>query len=526
MDLEEENGVYTATVVGGDDYMVEIVFHNGNIIGMDCDCPYAMDGHNCKHMAAVLFAIEDDPALAAVAQSDSGDTLYETIQRLPEQTVRDLLLELCRKDDTLRDRILISCAETITQSQFRHMYDRLEEIIYRNSDRSGFVSWDLAVDFDCAVSVFLKENVDFLIAHGLTAQAFQLTNDTLYRIGTVCIDDSFGTTTSIAKTGYDCWEHILAACDLAGRRKMFDWFESCLTDPEVPEYLNDELHNFYVNAFCDREFLIRKLEHFPEPDILIPEYDDYRAYRQQADAITQRFSLMLQLGFSKPELEQYIEKYFHLPTIREMASDNAIQNGDTARAISILEQSKVLDHRHPDLVAKHSRALIELHRKLGQTQALKKELEYQIFSCFQRDLVFTSELKLLSSESEWSYYREQILSVSTCSGIRFHFLEAEGMLERLLQEVGAANSFYLLDRFEKTLKKKFPEEIRDLYAQKIEREASAASNRKEYYSLIQYLKKLRKYPGGHGLATQIAAKWRKEFPRRSAMMDELKKAGF
>ena len=48
-----------ATVEGTDTYSVEIVLKNNRVAQMACDCPYATDGNNCKHMAAVLFAADD-----------------------------------------------------------------------------------------------------------------------------------------------------------------------------------------------------------------------------------------------------------------------------------------------------------------------------------------------------------------------------------------------------------------------------------------------------------------------------------
>jgi len=47
-----------AIVSGSEDYSVYIVFDGDRIEEMDCTCPYADDGNRCKHMAAVLFAID------------------------------------------------------------------------------------------------------------------------------------------------------------------------------------------------------------------------------------------------------------------------------------------------------------------------------------------------------------------------------------------------------------------------------------------------------------------------------------
>lgn len=53
-----KNG-YRAIVEGTEDYEVEIEIEEGNICDMYCSCPYAEDGNYCKHMAAVLYKMEE-----------------------------------------------------------------------------------------------------------------------------------------------------------------------------------------------------------------------------------------------------------------------------------------------------------------------------------------------------------------------------------------------------------------------------------------------------------------------------------
>ena len=56
-DLRRWAGTYRATVAGREKYAVQIVTAANKVLSMSCTCPYAEDGNNCKHMAAVLFAI-------------------------------------------------------------------------------------------------------------------------------------------------------------------------------------------------------------------------------------------------------------------------------------------------------------------------------------------------------------------------------------------------------------------------------------------------------------------------------------
>ena len=48
----------------------------------------------------------------------------------------------------------------------------------------------------------------------------------------------------------------------------------------------------------------------------------------------------------------------------------------------------------------------------------------------------------------------------------------------------------------------------------------------QYRYLVTDLRKMRRYDGGKELAVAIAATWKQEYKRRSALMDELRKAGF
>lgn len=64
VDVLGKNGIkYETTVFGsGNSYSVEIIKRPNGTYHMFCNCPYARDGNRCKHMAAVLYAIDDKEA--------------------------------------------------------------------------------------------------------------------------------------------------------------------------------------------------------------------------------------------------------------------------------------------------------------------------------------------------------------------------------------------------------------------------------------------------------------------------------
>ena len=58
-DFIREGNTCTATVVGTDLYTVEFKLLKNGKAYLTCDCPYAEDGRKCKHMAALLYKIDD-----------------------------------------------------------------------------------------------------------------------------------------------------------------------------------------------------------------------------------------------------------------------------------------------------------------------------------------------------------------------------------------------------------------------------------------------------------------------------------
>jgi uncharacterized Zn finger protein len=93
--VSKKSNTVKAIVSGSEDYEVEVSLNDmGDIVEMSCDCPHAFDGNNCKHMAAVVYELEedcdeDDPDSASDKASPS---LQEVIESLtPEQLRAELL---------------------------------------------------------------------------------------------------------------------------------------------------------------------------------------------------------------------------------------------------------------------------------------------------------------------------------------------------------------------------------------------------------------------------------------------------
>lgn len=234
---------------------------------------------------------------------------------------------------------------------------------------------------------------------------------------------------------------------------------------------------------------------------------------------------MKHLNISEDEIKDYREKFRKFSAVRKLEVEEFLEQKQYDEAIDLLVESKELDKEYPGLLAEYSAKLIELYQMLNMNEEYKNELVYQVFSCRQNNLEYVKKLKQCCPK-EWDFYLEKLLLKPETQFIKYELLKAERLYKRLLDEILKSEYVYSLDQYEKCLKKEFPNEVRDAYVSYTIRSAESTTDRKAYKKVISYLKKIQKYPQGEKEALKIVADWKRQYKRRPAMMDELRKAGF
>jgi hypothetical protein len=116
--------------------------------------------------------------------------------------------------------------------------------------------------------------------------------------------------------------------------------------------------------------------------------------------------------------------------------------------------------------------------------------------------------------------------MKTLSWVKGEILEMDGLYERLFRYATSGKSMVFMDKFAATLGEKRPKETLIFYVDCLREDMKNASNQKRYAELVKRLKPLSGLPGGAEAAASLAQEWRAAYPRRRAMLEELKKAGF
>ena len=532
--LKRTDRGYTAEVEGSEEYQVEIELEDEYISDMTCDCPYAYDGNNCKHMAAVLYEIENGKADTTFNKDLSNEIrakkqeLKETIDIIPIEDLKNMLLEISYEDVNLQNIILTKYAP-ITPRQMVRLKKQVDDIGYKYSGRDGFVDYYHASEYIDEIYKMLNDNVSLLIERGYRIEAFELVNCVFYEVGNRDIDDSDGGTEIIARECYEYWKNILEVCNEQEKNELFRWFEEH-KENYVIDYMQDYINDFLMYEFNDEELLLEKMRMLDE--IISKKIDDnnagylYSSYYGMVSTIMERIKIMEQLNYSQKDILEYRNQYRKFYEIRQLEIKEYIKKHDYDNAISVLKESKEIDKDRIKLVTEYSEQLIRIYKKLDNQDDYKEELIFYVFNCENYDISYVMELKKVCNNDEWNNYREQFLNSDNSYVLKLELLNKERLYDRLFEEIKEKNSIYTLDKYERNLKKYLPEEVRDVYINYVNEEMCNACSRNRYKDLIKYLKKISRYPEGQRLAQEISDLWKREYKKRSAMIDELNRAGF
>ena len=522
--LERTEDGYAAIVEGTEEYEVEILLEGDSVEDMFCDCPYAEDGNACKHMAAVLFAVDAaGPSGKKASAKKERLTPADLVEKIPDSRLRPLLTELIADDEKLYRDLLLQYGETTMDECMKTLKEELASIGDQYADRHGYVDYSDVGDFECDMADFIQRQTRTLLERGEPLLAFQAGMDAMREFVGYEPEDEGGYVDSAMET---MLTDVLGACQEDNASAVFNLILECAGASGEHWRVREFADQAVFSQFSGNAFDEKKLE-WIDRQIAVLEASgkqDYSTEYETKELLVHRFELMKKLSRPKEELDAFLARYTNYSDIRKLRIQQALDDGQTDEAIRLLEDGKSADCDKRGLVAEYSKWLMDLYERQGQRDELLAELEYHVFTLSSGGMEILNRLKKACTPEQWLEYRERYLSGR--NACKLELMKSEERWNRLLEAVTASERLSVLDGYEDSLKKRYPGEMLEAYARILIKKAGATSNRKEYQELVHYLKKLRRYPGGAERTAQLAEDWRALYGRRRAMMDELNKAGF
>ncbi|MBR6968587.1 MAG: SWIM zinc finger family protein [Ruminococcus sp.] len=242
-----------AVVSGTDDYEVNIYFSDGEIEDMYCDCPYASDGNNCKHMAAVLYTLEDLKDHPVLSDTDVESLIDNTS---PEQ-LKKFLINAMRYDSGLKERFIRFIDGENGNINIADYKSKLKSLTGQYSDNSGFINWQNVSPFINEAVKLLEECTDSLIEWKRYFEAFEIVSYYYDEILTTDLDDD-GDISYFQSCCLEMLSTIAYDSDIKTKHRLFNAAFRKL-DTEF-DYFTELYFDFIKECFDVEEFLEKMLE--------------------------------------------------------------------------------------------------------------------------------------------------------------------------------------------------------------------------------------------------------------------------
>ena len=268
----DDESKLSAKVKGSKMYTVTLTLGENRLkfSEMRCTCPYAEDGNRCKHMAALLFAVDEMKGAGLSVKSARSIKLEKVIGQLSVEDLRRFLTEAAQDDEDLQERLLLSPNEPLSPKLLAQWTKDVKFIVKNNSDRYGWVE-----DFygmTCDLCDFLEEKIVYMNRYGAKKEAFELVcfaYDTVAATGGGDTDEYIDFFERCA----DYWYYILRGSTVEMRRAVYPWFEKHDINANY-EYAFNAMIN--MDLFPDEEFLPRELAYIEQlQQETEPQWEDY-----------------------------------------------------------------------------------------------------------------------------------------------------------------------------------------------------------------------------------------------------------
>ncbi len=515
--LSKSDKKVTALVKGTSNYFVEIDLDDGTPVEMYCTCPYAAKGEKCKHMAAVMYAINPDED-----QENKKSNRKKKGQ----------------------------CANELDPAQLLQFKDDVDMIFRQYEDRSGFISYFRAMDFQIDIERYLYDTASRLIDSSLEVEAFDLTTYVFLKLSNAAIDDD-GQISSIASLCYDLWKQTIKAAPQDERSKMKKWFLKYSKDESVIDYMQDYLISFIEEELAtddDRRARMDELDDVIEKAAGKTDCPHFRFGLSYDPAVVIRMKLMKMLAYSDEEIEEYRYAHRNFTVIRQQYMDEAEEVGDWNKLIALLQESKILDAESTVKLRKYSDKLIDIYHDTGDEENEKWERYWSFRNLEGRSVGDFCKIKELCTDNEWPEYKSGMLNKIDDRDLLCEVYSSEQMLDELYEAIfyghddkryALRNRYYmqyfgdeeglqkartikLLDRYGFLLASDHAPDILAAYEAWIRPIAETARNNARYDEITDYLRRMLHYDGGRELVKSLAKEWSISYPTRNVMVQRLK----
>ncbi len=535
LNLEEE-GLWSAQVAGTDTYDVQIEQRGDGTLICSCTCPYEY-GEHCKHIAAVLYAIEETypeylegkkPRKQGKKRETRADKLQKALDAVSDAELRAFVLDLAREDRAVYNRLLLQFGGPDTT---RGSYDRMvKDALRAGRGEYGMIDYWGASAAAKGVQKLLQR-ADELLAQSRPDAALPIYQAVAGNVAEELAnaDDSNGYLGECISSALEGIEKCAAGLAAPAKRALFTY---CLDEAQSARFsgwdwrwdLLDIAANI-VETPEERATLFEMLDEIDGPAKASREgRRDFMAEYGREQTAQIRLNVIQRLD-GDAAADAFIQAHLHLRRFKELVIERHIEHGEFEQAkaliMSAMEDAK--KKRLPSLSAEYRDYLLTIAEREGDTQTVIRLAREGFVQRGDEDYYQT--LKKAVPAEQWSSFVESLLRDAHRSDfpqeMSAWIFAREGLWDRLLavvrESVPALAEYYRAE-----LEKRFPNEMAALYETFCLKLLARSGDRRHYQRACDYLRRMKQL-GQIIRAEAVKDMLRGKYPNRRALLDELNK---
>ena len=532
-------GDYEAVVEESEEYTVNLSIRNRVIAEYSCDCPYDM-GPVCEHVAAVIFYLEQEEleltqstkkgsskkAKASSSKPSKRKTLAQQVDELLDKVTHDELTLFVREHATknaqFRDLLLASFAQ-YNPNESRTLYAKQVKALIkvaRDSDKYGLIDSSGAKYISKEISPMLSLAERYL-SQGNHQSAFFICTAIMDELISALLlaDDREGVLGNAIYAAYDTLSAI--TCEEPSEAIRRQILKYCFTSFDKRTFAGWDWHIGLLQlAACilDTEGEVEEL--FKRINS-IPESDEYEIKE------VQKIKYCILLEKKGTEVAQkYLEQNLDNPSFREVAIQDALDQKDYERATALANDGIEQDSGYPGLVTNWYEWLLKIAESQKDPERIILYARHLLLNDSRPSLDYYEILRKTVPPEQWTDFVETIVQEAMerkpYYGVNFaaSVFVREEWWSRLLDLVKKECNLDQLAKYEKLLAQHFPNELADLYAERIIEYVESHIGRNYYRTACKYIRKMIKL-GARDKADEVISQLRQTHYSRRALMEEL-----
>ena len=506
----------TAIVHGTDDYNIKLEIENGIFIDGECDCPYFESGEYCKHMAAVLYYLNEKKE-----DKNNSYNLENIVNKIDDKKLKEFLYYNLINDENLLNKFRVEFSGFSPKLSKENYKNKIYNSIRACDDKKyGFIDYSNAYKYEHAMLEYINE-AEKLVDNKDYDTAFTIVTVILDSIPKTDIDDSNGSTGMISESCIEIIHDILD--EISNDDKMLK---------DILNYVIDDIKNLYLynygidlkeilGYFIDSKLYLDEIE--KSLQIALDNSKDKEYFYSRKDYIDYLIQIYKLKNHNK-KIIPLLEKYSYDENICMLYVDELIKKDKLEDAIEILKNNlNIEDYKSRNYAEKL--AQIYYDNKMDKEY---KDILYDIFYKYSKyNFEVYLKIKKLYSNKDWNVEKyiiiENVKKDNYNNRILNEIYIEEKMYDELFLNVCNHDMRYI-EEYEKYLLPKYSNELLNIYRDSCLNSASRSSNRKTYRDVaIQINHIIKMYNSSEIVKTILKEINEKYFRNRPAMVDEFKK---